>query len=358
LKKVLALLTIVALLLGHAGSAFAKPTSNTSRFGDLPSDHWAFQAVDELVSRNVLKGYADGTFRPGAAVSRAEFCKMLVLALGVPTGAPAVATFTDVPSSHWAFAQVEAAGRFMTGSAGPGGQFRPNAACKREDAAAAMVSALGYSVAEATLDILDKFQDRGAITPSLQRHVALAVSHDILKGQPTGNGKSYLLKPQEALTRAEAAALLARLSGHSPGSVAPPVAALQNAQIAPEERSLLDLINAERAKLLLGPLQMDPQLVELARKKSKDLADHDVFSHESPTYGSPRDMLKASNVKFSFLGENLAGGAGAAETLSLWMGSQGHKDNVLNPAFTHVGVGISRGGSYGTITVVIFIKRN
>jgi hypothetical protein len=75
-KRILALLTILVLLLLHGAPAFAKPTpSHTSRFRDLPNNHWAFQAVDVIVGRNVLKGYPDGTFKPGATVSRAEFAK-------------------------------------------------------------------------------------------------------------------------------------------------------------------------------------------------------------------------------------------------------------------------------------------
>ena len=361
MKRILALLTILVLLLVHGAPAFAKPTpSHTSRFGDLPDNHWAFQAVDELVGRNVLKGYADGTFKPGATVSRAEFAKMLVLAFGLPAGSPATSTFSDVPVSHWAFAYIEAVGRFMMRSGDvDAGQFRPNAVCKREDAAAAIVSVMGFSLEQTAQGVLDKFQDRASITPSLTMHVAAAVVHDVLKGQPTGNGKSYLLKPQEPLTRAEAASLLARLSQLTvPGTTSATTAVLPGMELTPEERALLELMNAERARLGLDSLELDPKLVDLARKKSKDLADHDVFSHDSPTYGSPRDMLKASNVKFVFMGENLAGGSSAGETLSMWMASQGHRDNILNPAFTHAGVGVTGGGSYGTITIVIFVKHN
>jgi len=360
-KTILPVFLILVLVFAFGAPALAKPApSHTNKFRDLSDDDWAFPAIDELVKRKVIKGYADGTFKPAGAVSRAEFAKMLVLAYNLPGGTPSTSSFSDVAPSDWAFAYVEAVGRFMMKSEEPGStQFQPNAPCKREVAAAAIASVVGYNVAEATPEILERFSDRASITPSLTSYVALAVQHDILKGQPVGDGTSYVLRPQQPLTRAEAAALLYGLTQSSQGTNAgtppPAVSTTQGVEITAEEKTLLDLMNSERAKLGLSPLALDSKLVELTRMKSKDLADHGVYSHDSPTYGSPRDMLKAAGVKMSFMGENLAGGSSAPETLAMWMESQGHKNNILNPAFTHAGVGIYA-GSGDTITVVIFVK--
>ncbi len=361
MKTIFPVFLILVLVFGFSAPALAKPAlSHTNRFGDVSDDNWAFPAIDELVKRNVISGYADGTFKPAGAVSRAEFAKMLVLAYSLPAGTPVTSSYDDVAPSHWAFTYVEAVGSFMMRSEDPGSkQFQPNAPCKREVAAAAIASVVGYNVAEATPEILERFVDRASITPNLTSYVALAVQHDVLKGQPVGDGTSYVLRPQQPLTRAEAASLLYRLtlstqdtSAGTPASAGGPTAGIE---LTTQEQALLDLMNVERARLHLSPLVVDPKLVELARMKSKDLVDHGVFSHDSPAYGAPRDMLKAAGVKTSFMGENLAGGSSAPETLMMWMESQGHRNNVLNPAFTHAGVGICAGPD-DTITVVIFIK--
>ena len=61
---------------------------------------------------------------------------------------------------------------------------------------------------------------------------------------------------------------------------------------------MLDLVNAERSKAGLAPLKIDMELVRLARLKSQDMIDLNYFSHQSPTYGSPFDMMKATGITY------------------------------------------------------------
>jgi uncharacterized protein YkwD len=171
---------------------------------------------------------------------------------------------------------------------------------------------------------------------------------------------SYTARPQELRARLQASAKPARLSSDPVGRVpaADRRAGAAGSLLTPEESVLFALVNARRARTGVRPLEIDPALVELARKKSKDLAVHNVFSHESPTYGSPRAMLQAANVKFVFMGENLASGATPAKILSMWALSPAHMDNILNPSFTHVGVGIYCDGQHSPMTTAIFVRRN
>ncbi|HHU76015.1 MAG TPA: hypothetical protein GXZ24_03860 [Firmicutes bacterium] len=72
-------------------------------FVDLPRGHSAFSDVSKLVSRQVLGGYHDGSFRPENPVKRAEFTKMIVAALDIlPKTNKGTSRFADLPSSHWA----------------------------------------------------------------------------------------------------------------------------------------------------------------------------------------------------------------------------------------------------------------
>ena len=72
------------------------------------------------------------------------------------------------------------------------------------------------------------------------------------------------------------------------------------------------------------------------------------FSHTSPTYGSPFDMMKAYGISYKSAGENIAmGQRSPEEVVQAWMNSQGHRENIMNPNFTHIGVGHVATGTTG-----------
>lgn len=122
-----------------------------------------------------------------------------------------------------------------------------------------------------------------------------------------------------------------------------------------EEQEMLNLINQERARAGVAPLTVDMRLVELARKKSQDMVARNYFSHYSPTYGSPFDMLKAAGISYRAAGENIAGAPSVARAHAALMGSSGHRANILNPNYTLVGIGIVSGGPYGKMFTQLFI---
>ena len=124
------------------------------------------------------------------------------------------------------------------------------------------------------------------------------------------------------------------------------------------ENEVLALVNQERQRAGLQPLQMDWELARVARIKSQDMAQKNYFSHTSPTYGSPFDMMKSHGINFKAAGENIASGQrNANEVMAAWMKSQGHRENILKPEFTHLGVGYYRGGSYGHMWTQMFISK-
>jgi uncharacterized YkwD family protein/spore coat assembly protein SafA len=124
------------------------------------------------------------------------------------------------------------------------------------------------------------------------------------------------------------------------------------------ETEVLTLVNQERQKAGLKPLEMDWELQRVARMKSEDMAKKNYFSHTSPTYGSPFDMMKQFGISFRTAGENIATGQRTAqEVMDSWMKSQGHRENILKSDFTHIGVGYYRGGSYGTMWTQMFIAK-
>ncbi|HHX29091.1 MAG: CAP domain-containing protein [Bacillota bacterium] len=122
-----------------------------------------------------------------------------------------------------------------------------------------------------------------------------------------------------------------------------------------EEREMVTLVNQERAKAGLKPLAVDMRLVKLARMKSQDMINKKYFGHQSPTYGSPFDMMKREGITYRTAGENLAGASTVTRAHDLLMQSSGHRKNILNPAFTHIGIGVIKGGPYGTMFTQMFI---
>ncbi len=115
------------------------------------------------------------------------------------------------------------------------------------------------------------------------------------------------------------------------------------------EAEVVRLVNVERAKKGLKPLTEDWQLSRVARYKSQDMKDNKYFSHTSPTYGSPFDMMKKFGITYRTAGENIAMGQRTPQAVvTAWMNSSGHRANILNPSFTKIGVGYVANGHYWT----------
>ncbi|MPN14484.1 hypothetical protein SDC9_161811 [bioreactor metagenome] len=103
---------------------------------------------------------------------------------------------------------------------------------------------------------------------------------------------------------------------------------------------MVDLINAERAKVGASPLTISAKVTEVARAKSQDMIDKGYFSHTSPTYGSPFQMLKAFGVSYRAAGENIAMNRSMESAHTALMNSEGHRKNILSTSYTSIGVGI------------------
>ena len=115
------------------------------------------------------------------------------------------------------------------------------------------------------------------------------------------------------------------------------------------EKEVVRLVNSERRAKGLSELTYDWQISRVARYKSEDMRENNYFSHTSPTYGSPFQMLKSFNISYRTAGENIAKGQRTpAEVVKAWMNSSGHRANILNPSFTHIGVGYVSDGKYWT----------
>lgn len=131
----------------------------------------------------------------------------------------------------------------------------------------------------------------------------------------------------------------------------------EQSNISSFEQQVLDLTNAERAKAGLAPLKLNTELSRVARIKSQDMRDKNYFDHNSPTYGSPFDMMRSFGIKFTAAGENIAAGQTTPQqVVQGWMNSPGHRQNILNANYNQIGIGYAAGGSYKHYWTQMFIR--
>jgi uncharacterized YkwD family protein len=118
---------------------------------------------------------------------------------------------------------------------------------------------------------------------------------------------------------------------------------------------MVNLVNQERINAGVRPMSVNMQLVNIARLKSQDMVNNNYFGHNSPTYGSPFDMMAKAGIKYSTAGENIAGAATTESAHQSLMNSPGHRANILNSSFNQFGIGIAKGSIYGNIFSQEFI---
>ena len=117
-----------------------------------------------------------------------------------------------------------------------------------------------------------------------------------------------------------------------------------NTSASTQAQQVLSLVNTQRKNAGLAALTMDSALNNVAVAKAKDMINNNYFSHNSPTYGSPFDMMKKFGVTYRTAGENIAKGQSTAQqVMNDWMNSPGHRANILNSSYTKIGIGYYNG---------------
>ena len=112
-------------------------------------------------------------------------------------------------------------------------------------------------------------------------------------------------------------------------------------------QEVLRLVNAQRTANGLSALVLNWELSRVAQYKAQDMRDNQYFSHTSPTYGTPFNMMQSFGIRYSYAAENIAQGyASPAAVVEGWMNSAGHRANILNSHYTTMGVGYASPGSY------------
>lgn len=211
--------------------------------------------------------------------------------------------------------------------------------------------ALSYTVARAHTALMNSAGNKANILNSGYKRVGIGIAVKDSKkyivqiftdgGQPSSGGTTQppgTNPPQPPST-----------GTNPPGTTDPGTSGL-----TANEQRMLSLVNSERAKYGLSPLVANLKLTQVARLKAKDMIEKGYFSHTSPTYGSPFDMMRQFGITYRTAGENLAGAPGVDTAHTNLMNSPGHRANILNGSFKEVGIGILSGSQYGMIFVQMF----
>ncbi|MDQ2808603.1 MAG: S-layer homology domain-containing protein [Chloroflexota bacterium] len=183
----------------YARGAVPLPGAACGAFPDVPAGYWAQSYVAWLACRGIISGYSDGTFRPEATTSRAQFAKMLALGQGWSLLMPPTPSFSDVSASYWAYRYIETAKAHSALSGYSDGTFRPAAAITRAQLSKMIVSAQGWApVTPPTPSFADVPADYWAYTA-----IETAHAHAILGGYSDGT-----FRPSGSATRAQLSKLL------------------------------------------------------------------------------------------------------------------------------------------------------
>ncbi len=122
-----------------------------------------------------------------------------------------------------------------------------------------------------------------------------------------------------------------------------PSASAGGSSASQKEQQMINAVNEARRNAGLAELRVSSQLITAARAKSKDMADNNYFSHQSPVYGDLAGLMKRFGISYRSAGENLAMNSNGSVSLahSSLMNSAGHRSNILSNKYTHIGIGIA-----------------
>ncbi|RJX38721.1 hypothetical protein D3P09_14355 [Paenibacillus pinisoli] len=183
---------------------------NPVQFADVEK-HWSKQDVNDMGSRLVVKGISEDRFNPDGSVTRAEFAAILVRALGLQDNG-ASNSFSDVSQSEWYYQAVSKAVEYGIVTGYTDGTFKPGATISRQEAIVMIARAMQLTADQPSLSetqqrsALSSFNDGGEVAAWAQESVAAIVQSGLAKGSPDGN-----LNPEATMTRAETAAMVRRL---------------------------------------------------------------------------------------------------------------------------------------------------
>ena len=179
-----------------------------------------------------------------------------------------------------------------------------------------------------------------------------------VKAEDSGKSNGLLI----GLAAVAAIAMLSNREGSSTdeaykATTNPTSGTVSTATLAAEEKQALNLLNADRKANGLPELKSNPQLNRLAQTYAQDMIDRGFFSHNDPEGKTPFQRMQAAGISYNTAGENLAINTDVTAAEKAFMASSGHRANILNSAYTDVGIGVRRAGNGSVYLVQEFIGK-
>lgn len=362
MKKLLSILLILTVF----GAFWGVPALGAA-FPDT-AGHWAEADIQAMAAAGVVSGYPDGTFRPDAPVTRAEFAKIICELYDLPTKDYGSFIYEDVDPNEWYYPYVPAflitthlqfmiidedyqLPRQLGDDFFKFGAQRP---LTRIEAAQAMNF---ITDDESYIDDYDRYLrqmvEKGRTAADAadfgdNDYIACIAGEAMDRQLMVGDGEGCF-RPYDSLSRAEVCALLNRAVTLYGATASPNVeinfgiidsyvgyGAEESVDWAEE---VLRLVNIERAKEGVGPLELDEELCAVAQLHSDDMVTRSFFSHENPDGQDPFDRMDSYGISFMAAAENIAVGYDSpAAVVKGWMNSPGHRSNILNSRYSKMGI--------------------
>ncbi|HJH11207.1 MAG TPA: CAP domain-containing protein [Metalysinibacillus jejuensis] len=318
--------------------AFSYPTvAKAQIYEDVPREYWAYDAINRLVSEGYLER-GSTHFEPEAFATRQEASEVIATLMDEEQEAPPLA-FTDVEEDapyYEAVKQLVAIGALQNTEHFNGDKFLRRSHVAKMVAIAANME---YETAHALT-----YKDVTKKTWSYN-YVGAVAAADIMNGVTI-----YEFRPESYVTRAQLAVIMERAIQYKTYVNYNVIYDyLHNAVLPTDNYSrewsveVARLTNEYREQYGLPPLRYDRLLEQVAVVKAKDMVTTNYFEHKSPIYGQPWDMATIFDYKFVGYGENIARYFHSPQhTVLGWINSPGHRRNILNPHYTHIGVAVDK----------------
>ena len=366
-------------------------------FKDVPKKHYAYDAVSYMAANDIIKGYADNTYRLNKPVTRAQAAKMIAVSIGAKPSHAYKMDFKDVTKDNGSYDHIRALtqrGLFKNAE-----KFNPNKPLTRGQMAKLLV--FGYHIVTDDNDFIifdDVHKSSGAY-----EYIITIAELNITTTRPGGK-----FNPNDPVTRGQMAAFLYRTmqfdenrknglitydnqkkgyvdkdknlikpnpdnqkpTPEKPKPVPPKPTPVPPApkpeppkpSLEPEQPSLaaqaIINVNVKRKQANVTNLLADPALNRISRARAEDLVKLGELSHITPTYGTTEELFGKFDYSWTAYGENIgAGFTDALEITNAWLESPAHKENLLNPVFTHMGAGTATDQDGKIYWVTLYSKK-
>lgn len=323
---------IVLAVILWIGLAIAPIEAKESRYGDIKANHWAYAEIEEAFHNGIMKGagYSKGRiiFKPNDVLTKDQFLAVLTRAFYMPETKE-----TKKETALWYEVAYKIAQKYhLIDSSVLMSQLK-TPVTRREMAVIFYRMLLDYQSEvlgdSQVQEYENKIPDWNKLSTEEEKR---AVAEMFRKGILKGVDDSGIFAPDKVFSRAEMAVIYSRLNKL--------LYAEQKIRASRYyEKQVVELVNAERQKRGLSPLTWDPILSEAALTRAAEVLK--VYEHIRPD-GRPISTVLTDSYDYPYfsLGENIAiGFEDAKSVMEAWMDSPGHRSKILEPNFTHIGVG-------------------